>query len=222
MFGNVKKPPKPVVVRKVSVARPADGPAPNGTAQRRPLPVHANGAVRNGASQKGRDAGKRASSANANAHLSVARRQDSKTASPSPSISPSRWSSGTLKRKAQSPSVVPDFGSSSEDEETSEGGEAARKRARPSPRHGTLEPDVKRHLLDDSAMREEQAEESESDARMIHGTDLTFGKFKEYNKYLSRTGEDDGEAAIAELQYPSRCARERYVAIHLPPKTCVS
>ena len=215
MFGsNVKKPPK-AVVRKVTVARPADQHASNGSVQRRPLPVHANGSAKHGSSLKvSRDGVKRGGSAgasgSANGYLSVARRQDSKTASPSPSISPSRRASGAVKRKAQrdSPSLAPDFGSSSEDEEP-------HKRRRPSPRHGTLEPDSKRVLLDEDAIKQRSADDTTPDkekAPIISGYDLTFGKFKEYNKYLSRTGEDDGEAAIAELQYPSRCARERYVA----------
>ena len=217
MFGNIKKPPKPVIVRKVSVARPADAPSANGTAQRRPLPAQANGSARNGSGaplkSKSRDAGGKKGGTSTNGHLSVARRQDSKTASPSPSISPSRRSSSTLKRKAQSLSLVPDFGSSSEEDEgTSGGDEGARKRVRPSPRNGTLEPDTKRELLDEGALKEDTEEEAVAAPGIIHGTDLTFGKFKEYNKYLSKTGEDDGEAAMAELQYPSRCARERYAS----------
>jgi hypothetical protein len=224
MFGsNVKKPPK-AVVRKVTVAKPVDPHVTNGNAQRRPLPIHANGSARHGSSLKvSRDGAKRSgsASASANGHLTVARRSDSKTASPSPSLSPSRRASGAVKRKAQrdSPSLAPDFGSSSEDE-------GPHKRRRPSPRHGTLEPDSKRILLDEDAIKKPSPEELRTAqaafGSAISGHDLTFGKFKEYNKYLSRTGEDDGEAAVAELQYPSRCARERYVATRMQTHSSIS
>lgn len=208
MFGNVKKPTKPVVIRKVTVARPADPPAATGTAQRRPLPVQSKHSVpKSGVSKTQNGAEKRAGSAGR--LLTVNGRQDSKTASPSPSLSPSRKSSGAHKRKAPSPSVVPDFGSSSDDDESSgETGEGSRKRMRPSPRHGTTEPDMKREVLDERSL-EADDEDREQNA-IVRGYDLTFGRYKEYHKYLA-SKESDAEVGIAELQYPSRSATERYV-----------
>jgi hypothetical protein len=204
MFGNVKKPSKPVIIRKVSVARPTDQPATNGTAQRRPLPTQANGS-RPGFPKAHGDAVKRSSSANG--LLAVKRRQDSKTASPSPSLSPSRRSSGAFKRKAPSPSAVPDFGSSSEDDESSgETGEGSRKRMRPSPRNSTLEPDMKRVALDENALKLD--EEGATEQPIISGYDLTFGRIKEYSVYLA-SKESEEEVGIGELQYPSKCGTER-------------
>lgn len=211
MFGNTKKPAKAIVVRKVTVSRPVDQPA-NGNAQRRPLPSSGNGSSRNGVA-----AGKR-TTAGANGYLSVASRQDSKTpgSTPSRSISPSRRSSRTLKRKTQSPSTAPDFASSSgdDDNEGSSDAEGPGKRPKLSPVGGTLDPDMKRVLLDENAMKKDQQEGADAPP-IIEGSDLTVGKFKEYNTYFSRTGEEDGEAAVAELQYPSRCAREQYAATRL-------
>ncbi|KIW03726.1 uncharacterized protein PV09_05035 [Verruconis gallopava] len=208
MFGNVKKPVKPVVIRKVSVARPTDQPAPSGNVQRRPLPTQTSSSAKNGV-VKVKDAVRRAGSAPASGLLSVKRRQDSKTASPSPSLSPSRRSSGSHKRKAPDPSATPDFGSSSEEESSGdEAADGSRKRMRPTPRTGTVEPDMKRVVLDDDALKSDG--ELQEEEKSIHGHDLTVGKFKEYQKYMSATGEDDGKAAIAELQYPSKCKKERF------------
>jgi hypothetical protein len=220
MFGNVKKPSKPVVIRKVSVARPTDQPAvANRNAERRAASSQAHGSGAKSGFLKARDAVKRVGSGSANGLLSVKRRQDSKTASPSPSLSDSRRSSGNHKRKAPSPSVAPDFGSSSDDESDEETGEGSRKRIRASPRNGTLEPDMKRKVLDEDSLKWD--EEAAQLHEIIHGYDLTFGKFKEYTKCLAgkdsderddqENGSDQAEAVagIAELQYPSKCEKER-------------
>jgi hypothetical protein len=104
--------------------------------------------------------------------------------------------------------VVPDFGSSGEDDEESSGEtcEGTRKRMRPSPRNGTLEPDMKRDLFDEDALRWDG--EMQKQHSIIHGYDLTFGRFKEYPKYME-SKESDAEVGVAELQYPSKCEKER-------------
>lgn len=67
---------------------------------------------------------------------------------------------------------------------------------------------MKREVLDESSMQVDD-EDGEQNA-IIRGYDLTFGRYKEYHKYLA-SKESDAEVGIAELQYPSRSATERYV-----------
>lgn len=206
MFGNAKAPTKQVVVRKISVARPVNDPLKStGAPQRRPLPSSRTASPAP-SSVRARDGATNARSRAANGLLAVQRRQDSKTTSPSPSLSPSRKISVASKRKAPSPSEAPKFASSSEDESSSDEDARARKRARPSVRNAEVV-DTKRQLLDERAMSVENSGDDEAD-EIIQGHDLTFGKFKEYPIFLA-SKESDEVTGIAELQYPSKFAREK-------------
>jgi hypothetical protein len=204
MFGNTKAPPKPVI-RKVTVQK-APAPKPKVEAQTgnnaRPRPENKSGSgIVHGGVRKANVHGNGASSSSSsNAFLKPnghypSSRNDSKSISPAPRR-------GHNKRKAPSPSLAPHFSSSSDEDDedgSSVDGNGARKRVRPSPRNGTLEPDLSRKIFGDGE------EVDESKWPIIQGYDFTAGKEKAYKRVF----EGEGGIETVELQYPSRWGKER-------------
>jgi hypothetical protein len=113
------------------------------------------------------------------------------------------------KRKLPSPSLTPNFDSSSSEEDEADDA-VKRKRARPSPRNGTLEPDLKRQLCDEVAL-EEEAVRNDIRWPIIQGVDLTRGRLgKEYKEvFLDYDGKKEGVVGSIKLSYPSRWGMER-------------
>jgi len=108
------------------------------------------------------------------------------------------------KRKAPSPSLVPEFDDSSEEEESEISGATPPQRKRV--RHDTLEPDLKRQVRDAAAERHAEQSDRNTD-RIVHGADLTWENAKEF-KSAFVLGDGD-EIPILGLQYPSKYAPER-------------
>jgi hypothetical protein len=211
MFSNTKPPPKPVI-RKVTVSKPVQKTAqsaPNGnahsstgSAQRARNGASAsqrngtNGTSRGYSSSNGllrpeghRPAKSRLSSSNSSA------RADSKT--------PSRRVNN--KRKAPSPSEDPHFSSSSSDDEDGSSIDMTfgSKRAKPSPRNGSLEPDMKRRIF-----RGMDEEIDENEWPIVQGAELTVGlREKEFKRVFAGEGDLEG----VELRYASAWPKERWV-----------
>jgi tRNA G46 methylase TrmB len=75
-----------------------------------------------------------------------------------------------------------------------------RKKAKPSPRNGSLEPDLARKIF-----RDMDEEVDENEWHIVQGADLTVGKDKEFRRVF--VGEGDVESV--ELRYPSPWPKER-------------
>jgi len=186
--------PKPTIIRKVSTVPAQPKPKPKSSSQP-PKPVQTSS----------HSVPKRTSSATASkSNASHGRAEKIKNErnghlTPPPLASSKR----SNKRKAPSPSLVPEFDDSSEEEsEISSATPPVKKRVR----HDTLEPDPKRQLRTVEAGDREKQNDKSAD-QIIHGADLTWGKTKEFKSaFVLGDGE---EIPILSLQYPSKYAPER-------------
>ena len=186
--------PKPTIIRKVTTVPAQPKPKPKSSSQP-PKPVQTSS---QGVSKRTSNA--TASKSNASHGRAEEIKNERNGHLTPPPLSASKRSN---KRKAPSPSLVPEFDDSSEEEsEISHATPPVQKRVR----HDTLEPDPKRQLRPvDTGDRETQNDKSAD--RIIHGADLTWEKPKEFKSAFALG--DGEEIPILGLQYPSRYAPER-------------
>jgi hypothetical protein len=210
MFSNTKPPPKPVI-RKVTVSKPVQKPAQTASNSSAHSSTGSAQRARNGASTSQRNGSngtsRSASSSNGllrpEGHRPAKSRLSSSTSARADSKTPSRPANN--KRKAPSPSEDPHFSSSSSDDEDGSSIDImfGRKRAKPSPRNGSLEPDMKRRIF-----RDMDEEINENEWPILQGAELTVGlREKEFKRVFAGEGDLEG----VELRYASAWPKERWV-----------